>query len=295
MIKERLASNSMNIHNILLATDFSPSSKAALKYAAFAAKRCNCHLFVVHVISESVYTDVPPEILAKAKTHTLADARRRLERLRSGLKDIQTEFILKEGLVADTLLALTESKSVDLVVLGTRGHRRIERLLLGSVAEKLSRQASCPVLVVPDSAVSYLSKVTINSILCPTNFSQRSTAALQQAMRFANDLSARVILLHVVEDSTLDRADRIASSTAVKQRLSSLSSSWSSGEPSQQAELVVEFGAPARTILRVAAERHIDLIVLSIQRAKPVAAHLPPEITYSVVQLSQCPVLTIAT
>jgi nucleotide-binding universal stress UspA family protein len=64
----------MKIHNILLAMDFSPSSEAALQYAAVVAKRYDARLFVVHVISDSIYTDVPQEILPEAKTRTIADA-----------------------------------------------------------------------------------------------------------------------------------------------------------------------------------------------------------------------------
>jgi nucleotide-binding universal stress UspA family protein len=284
----------MNIDNILLAADFSPASQAALQYAAVIAKRCNARVFVAHVIPESAFADVPKEILAEARARTVADLKARLEQLQYALKDLQLQFILEEGHVADTLLALTKSKSIDLVVVGTRGHRRIQRMLLGSIAEKLSRQSRCPVLVVPEDAVSYDSKVTVRTILCPTNFSERSIAALKHTWQFAKAFSSHIILLHVVDDSLLSRADRIARSTTVHERLSRLSSSLSSDGPSPETELVVEFGVPDRTIVKVAAERGTELIVLSIQRAKPVVAHLPPEITFSVAQQADCAVLTIA-
>ena len=160
----------MKIHNILLATDFSPSSQAALQYAVVVAKRYQANLVVVHVVSESVYAEVPSELLAEAKTRTIADVRTRLEQFRPGLEELQTEFILEEGHVADTLLALTQSKSIDLVIVGTRGHRRLERFLLGSVAEKLSRQAGCPVLVVPESAVSYEERSQRERFFAPRTF-----------------------------------------------------------------------------------------------------------------------------
>ncbi len=285
----------MNIQNILLATDFSACSQAALQYAALATERFNAHLVVAHVISESAFKDVPAEILADAKNRTIIETRRRLEQLRESLNDFEAEFILEEGPVADKLLLLAESKSVDFLVVGTRGQGGIKRLLLGSVAEKLSRQARCPVLVVPDSAVPYKSEVsTLRTFLCPTNFSQRSATAIKQTSEFAKNFSAQLILLHVVDETATNRADRIALRTAVEERLSGLSSRLSVEGPSLEAELVVEFGSPAETIVKVAAERDADLIALSIQRAKPLVAHLAPEITYSVVQQADRPVLTIA-
>jgi len=287
--------SAMNIQNILLATDFSASSQAALQYAALVTERFNAHLVVAHVISESAFKDVPTAILADAKNRTIVETRRRLEQLRESLNDFEAEFILEEGPVADKLLLLAESKSVDFLIVGTRGHSGIKRLLLGSVAEKLSRQARCPVLVVPDSAVPYKSEVsTLRRFLCPTNFSPRSVTAIKQALEFAKSFSAQLILLHVVEEPALNRADRIALRTAVEERLSGFSSRLSANGPSYEAELVVEFGSPAEIIVKVAAERDADLIALSIQRAKAAVAHLAPEITYSVVQQADRPVLTIA-
>jgi len=284
----------MNIRNILLATDFSRCSDVALQFAVFVAERYAAKLLIVHVISESVYKEVPPEILDEAKTRITADAQAKLQRCRQLAKASAVDVLLEEGPVADTLLAIAESRAIDLLVVGTRGHRRIERLLLGSVAEKLSRQARCPVLVVPESALPYGSEISLNTILCPTNFSDRSKAALKQGWEMAKIFSGRILLLHVVEDSTPSRAERLQQRTIIEERLSRLSSSISDGADSPEIELTVEFGPIAQSITRVAAERGASLVVLSIERNKPVLAHLPPTITYSVAQQVSCPVLTIA-
>jgi nucleotide-binding universal stress UspA family protein len=217
-----------------------------------------------------------------------------LERLRQHTNDASVELLLEDGQVADALLGISESRGIDLVVVGTRGHRRIQRLLLGSVAEKLSRQARCPVLVVPDSAVSYDSEIGLKTILCPTNFSERSRAALKQAWDLAKSFSAHILLMHAVEDSTLDRANRLEQRNATEERMKRISALLVSEKASPEIEFVVEFGPIAQAIARVAAEREASLIVLSIQRSKPVVAHLPPEITYSVAQQVSCPVFTIA-
>lgn len=284
----------MNVQNILLATDFSSCSGAALQFAQFIAKHCAATLLIAHVISESVYKDVPAELMQEAKARTAVDARAKLGQMRQHTNAASVELLLEEGPVADTLLAISESRHIDLIVAGTRGNRRIQRLLLGSVAEKLSRQARCPVLVVPESAVSYNSKIGMETILCPTNFSERSQAAVKQAWGIAKTFSAHILLMHAVDMPSLDRAKRIERRNAIEERMKSMRALLSSEEAGPEVEFVVEFGPIVRTIARVAAERGASLVVLSIQRGKPALAHLPPEITYSVAQLVSCPVLTIA-
>ena len=131
----------------------------------------------------------------------------------------------------------------------------------------------------------------MKTILCPTNFSERSTGALRYAWAVAKTFSAHIILLH---DQILDRADRISQTTKAERPMSRLSSSLAAGDHSQEAQLAVEFGAPAERIVKVAGERNADLIVLSTQRDKPVIAHLPPDVTFLVAAQAPCPVLTSA-
>src|SRR5512142_1791454 len=116
-------SERMNIQNILFATDFSRCSEVALQFAVFVAERYRAKLLMVHVISESVYADVPPEILDEAKIRIRADAQAKLEWSRQLARDLAVDVLLEEGPVADTLLAISESRAIDLVVAGTRGHR----------------------------------------------------------------------------------------------------------------------------------------------------------------------------
>jgi nucleotide-binding universal stress UspA family protein len=283
----------MDLHNILIATDFSPWSESALRCAAAFAKRFQARLLVVHVISGSIYADVPPELLAEAKTRTTEDTKAKMDEIRSRLEDLQPETIIEQGPPSEVILRLAEEQSIALLVVGTQGHVRIERLLLGSVAEKIARQARCPVLITPESSLPY-EGFKLKTILCPTNFSERSVAALRHAWHVAEAFSAHIILLHVVEGQGLDRADRISQRMKAEGPMSRLSSSLSAGERSREAELAVEFGAPAERIIKIDGERNADLIVLSIQRDKPLMAHLPPDVTFLVAAQAPCPVLTSA-
>jgi nucleotide-binding universal stress UspA family protein len=283
----------MDLHNILIATDFSLWSEAALRCAAAFAMQFQARLFVVHVISGSIYADVPPELLAEAKTRTIDNIKAKMDEIRSRLNGLQPETIVEQGSPSEVILRLAEENSIALLVVGTQGHVRLERLLLGSTAEKIARQARCPVLITPESSLPD-EEFKLKTILCPTNLSERSVAALRHAWQVAKAFSAHIILLHVVEGQGLDRADRISQRIKAEGPMSSLSSSLSAGDRSREAELAVEFGAPSEKIIKVAGERNSDLIVLSIQRDKPLIAHLPPDVTFLVAAQAPCPVLTSA-
>jgi nucleotide-binding universal stress UspA family protein len=86
----------------------------------------------------------------------------------------------------------------DLLVMGTHGRSGFEALFLGSVTEKVLRSTRVPVLTVPP-AVERVESVVYKTILCPIEFWDASTRALEYALTLAQETGARLILLHVVE------------------------------------------------------------------------------------------------
>ncbi|HEX9760798.1 MAG TPA: universal stress protein, partial [Candidatus Acidoferrales bacterium] len=111
------------LRNILVATDFSGASDAALRYALPIARRYDAHLYVAHVIRPDAYQLVP----ADAMPNVLGQARRYAEQemanvLVSGrLRGVPHEVLLKEGEIWPALLQMLEDQRVDLVVVGTHG------------------------------------------------------------------------------------------------------------------------------------------------------------------------------
>ena len=164
---------------VLFATDFSSVCENAWPYAKAIARGYRAKLLLAHVIPPSLYASVPDQLLSTAQQHAKVEAESRIEhmqRLDGGIPDIDCEVLLREGEVADVLLRLIIERQVDLLLTGTRGHRELKRLLLGSTAEKVFRQAGCPVLVVPEKA--RLASKDIDRILrivCPIDFLPQST------------------------------------------------------------------------------------------------------------------------
>lgn len=142
----------MMIRSILAATDFSPQADDAVAEAAALARRFDAKLTIVHVYAPPGVL-VPDGFVAASPQAT----RDLLEAVERGLAKVR-ERVAAPGLTIDTIAvqgaAATEidtlalERGVDLVVVATHGRTGFKRLLLGSVAERVVREAPCPVLVV---------------------------------------------------------------------------------------------------------------------------------------------------
>ena len=283
------ANGRSSLKKILLATDFSSVSPIVLAHAVAIARRYKSKLYVAHVIPPDMYTSVPAEILPQAVKETRQHAHHEMSGLlRLGLRRLRHQAMVEEGDVADVLLRLAREHAIDLLVIGTRGRRGVKRLLLGSVAEKVFRQARCPVLIVPPAAGE---EARITRILYPTDFSKASLQAAPYAFSLARHYRAKLILLHVFEGNIHSIEGLARQRTLVQKRLkrSVLKDVHLDVKP----ELTVEFGEPAERIRKAAAEWQASLIVLAVRRDQPKVAHLAEGIAYKVVRQAPCPVLTV--
>ena len=283
----------IRLREILCATDFSDHSVSVLAHAAAIARRYRSKLYVAHVIPTDVYRSVPAEVMAEALKQTrgyVQDAMRNQLAL-DFLQRVPNESVVREGSVASELLKLADELKAALLVIGTRAQHGLERLLQGSVAEEVFRQAPCPVLIVPPEAGEE-SGIPIRTVLFPTSFSENSLRAAPYAFSLARRHRAQLILLHVVlENISTSPEDLARLRSANEQRLRALvpTTNGSAREPS----FCVEFGPVPERIVRVAVENDTDLIVLGIATAGVAAAHLAEGDAYRVVGAAPCPVLTI--
>jgi len=281
------------LREILCATDFSAHSVSVLAHAAAIARRYRSKLYVVHVIPTDVYRSVPAEVMGEALKQTrgyVQDAMRNQLALEF-LQRVPKVAVRREGLVAPELLKLADELKAGLLVIGTRAHHGLDRLLEGSVAEEVFRQAPCPVLVVPPAA-GVQSGIPIRTVLFPTSFSENSLRAAPYAFSLARKHRARLILLHVsLENVSSSQEDLVRLRAAGEERLRALVPAKSG--PGCEPLFYVEFGPAAERIARVAIENRADLIVLGIATAGTAAAHLAEGDAYKIVGASPCPVLTI--
>jgi universal stress protein A len=135
-----------SLRRILAATDFSAGAGRALAYAETVARRLGAELVLVHV-SEALAV-VPGSDLAERQRIA---AREQLDAQVDELagRGLAARAVLRAGLPFDEIVAAADAEGADLIVMGTHGRSGLSHLLMGSVAERVVRQASCPVLTVP--------------------------------------------------------------------------------------------------------------------------------------------------
>jgi nucleotide-binding universal stress UspA family protein len=137
----------MKPYTILFPTDFSPQSQTALELATSLARERNATLLIVHA-------QEPPMPFGGGEfyySQTEFEDKRALQLLKTIVPANPTvpfEHRLVQGDPADAILKLADEEQVDLIVMPTHGRTGLLRLLMGSVAEAVVRQADCPVLTV---------------------------------------------------------------------------------------------------------------------------------------------------
>jgi nucleotide-binding universal stress UspA family protein len=133
----------INIKKILYPTDFSPYSNQAYFHAVALAEKHHASLTIMYVYVPGV----PPlgNSTGTADRHYWQDL---LEQIRPVDESIPVNHILLEGDPATEIVRYAHDAAMDLVVMGTHGRTGLERLLMGSVAEKVLRDSPCSVLVV---------------------------------------------------------------------------------------------------------------------------------------------------
>jgi nucleotide-binding universal stress UspA family protein len=141
---------------ILCPTDFSEPSYEAIKTAGELAYHFGSELYIVHVIAPVpvIPVSIGPEPSAfnvsLYEQELDVSSKRALEEVVNQLesKELKTHLIALRGDPADEILRTVDEENVDLMVIATRGRRGLDRLIFGSVAEKVVRLATCPVLTI---------------------------------------------------------------------------------------------------------------------------------------------------
>lgn len=144
----------IDLHRILVPTDFSKFSEAALKYAAAFADKFGAEIHLLHVAQDlalfipDMVTVTPPLVpTIEQITSAATEAFERLVR-ENHLEKFTIHRAVREGPPFSEIVRYAKEKEIDLIVMGTHGRGALAHMLLGSVTEKVVRKAPCPVLTV---------------------------------------------------------------------------------------------------------------------------------------------------
>ena len=151
----------MKLNKVLFPTDFSVHSQKALTYAKEIAKLYGSKLQLLHVIEETVH----PAFYVTGKTsifELVPDIRiKSIQAMEKQLDETEGPWIsssidVVEGRAAMEIIKFADNRDSDLIVIATHGLTGIEHMLIGSIAEKVVRQAQCPVFTVKVFGTSLL-------------------------------------------------------------------------------------------------------------------------------------------
>jgi len=144
----------IRLTRLLVATDFSDASDAALEHGRALARSFGATLHLLHVMENLFLRPVPGDPYA-LKAALLRQLQKRLTTDdREALRGVASIEAADDAAAA--IVSYARTHTIDLVVMGTHGRRGIDRLLLGSVAETVVRTAPCPVLTVRRSAHDFV-------------------------------------------------------------------------------------------------------------------------------------------
>jgi len=294
--------------NILFATDFSATSEAALPYATSICRHFGGTLHAVHVLSDASILMMTGGVdyvgigTIYEEAHT--EAKEKLDQIVARSADIPSHIYIRHGQVWANLAGIVEENNVGLIVVGTHGRTGFGKLLLGSVAEDILRHAPCPVLTVGPKVIGRAKlpalrerdlapvELEIHQVVYATDFGPGSDVHAALAAALAEEFRARLTLIHVIENFN-QLHNRPGPIEEGLRRLRELIPE--SAGLCHAPETLLEFGDPPKFILREAADREADLLVLGAHpaRARSSATHLPWSTAHQVIANATCPVLTV--
>lgn len=281
---------------ILHPTDFSVHADHAFALACSLARASGSRLLVLHVAPiPQLYT----------KRYYREEIEGALRRRRVADPAVETGWHFLAGEAVPEILWLAQEIRCALIVMGTQGQTGLARLLMGSVAEQVVRNAPCPVVTVkapaaesPSEAAGPISAtVPIQTILHPTDLSDRCAEAFRVACSLAKDHVAQVIVIHVPEP--------IAAPIGMAQ-LPPLPEGHRGGmeewlrrshepAPDVQVEYRVEEGDVATGIMNAARATTCDLIVMGTHGRTGLGRLLMGSVAESLLRTAPCPVVTVKT
>jgi len=282
------------LSQVLCAVDFSEPAQAAFTRAVALCAEQGAHLTVVHA--------VPLDQRFRTGARDRMHARSRLQRLaeRQGVK---VRVRVQQGEPAGIILLHANAKPFDLLVIGSHQRTGVERLRLGSVAERVVQRARCPVLIVaaPGTGKRRPASGTVTSIVCPVDFTRASTAPVATAFSIANKTGSRLTLLHVlalVSSSTSRFAPGFVTPEN-RQRLAQRARQRMEAAipPDVRESTVVQrrvaTGKPADAIVRVATAVGADLVIVGVTSRGALGRRFIGSTAARVMRRTGCAVLAV--
>lgn len=295
----------LTIDRILFPTDFSSVAEGAFAHASHLALRTGATIHVFNVVApDSDDAGNPMDFLPEEPVEgdqIREAAPHRIEVKTATEEEGTVSIIYAQTDSTSPAKAITEhadAHDIDLVVMGTHGRTAVDRLLSGSVAEQVVREAPCPVFTVL-SGEEDTTAPTIDRVLAPVDLSEQSSLVVDHAAELSETYGAPLDLLHVVEEAAYPTVYGIDPLTPTnpdvqsraREALESLAERIEIAE--EQLSLYVVAGYAARDIVDFAEQQETDLIVMATHGRTGLDRFFIGSVAEKVVRRAPCPVFTV--
>ena len=198
-------SKPLAMKNILVPVDFSDTSKNAFQYALAYAKKTQANVKLIHVFNSPLDAANPAVLLS------LGDQEKRLnEALQQMVTNqmppnakVPVTFEAKLGFAVDEIIKYSESKDIDLIIMGTMGEHIALEKVFGTVSSDVSQKAACPVMLIPPN----IKFTEIKDILFASDYTATEGHVLDNILKFAKTFDSALHFVHVN-----DRTDNLDTS-----------------------------------------------------------------------------------
>jgi nucleotide-binding universal stress UspA family protein len=279
------------IEKILLAGSGTGQAEEMLKALMEIPSIQQAQVTVLHV--------VPPQVSAEAMTEkweeggkTLATSIQSLH-----LDPSRVTAMLREGDPKDVVCRVAEEIDTDLIIMGSRGLKRLQSILENSVSQYVFQLASRPMLLVKDDI--YVKK--IKRIMVAMDKSAAAQAAVKVALSFLRDIKgSQLVLVHANPDMKLKPGEMSANAEEDPVLLPAINEAKKMGV---SYKAVAPSGKPGERICQTAEEMNVDLLVLGSPERRPTVAKALPDLDRLLGQslsdyirvYANCPVLLVRT
>jgi len=284
----------LNLKSVVHATDFSLCSQNAGLYAARMAAYFTAKLLIAHAFTLS-QAALEVEIGDRKASQQRRDLTLLLTReaLRLGMDSVRAIPTLVDGNPKDAIAQLADRNEPSMIVLGTHGGGRLERGIIGSVAEKILRSSSWPALTVGPRVKPVSSKtLPLERILFATDFTPVAASAATYAVILAEAFGARIDVLNVIHDSVIGHPELLSD---LRDRFYAI---LDGPLPQHALEFCdpitfIAMGNALDRILEHIREQSIDLLLLGIRKTSHLGMEMRTSAAFRIIVGAECPVLTI--
>jgi nucleotide-binding universal stress UspA family protein len=276
------------IERILVPTDMTEFSELALRYALLFNERLGSKITLLHADEISwfaaehplgyYFENVPETKLALTKSLAEYAAA-------NVPPDVGVITVFEDDTPERAIVATAREIDADLIIMGTHGRHGLQRVLLGSITERVLHTTNIPVISVAPAIFPHDPDLRIRTVLCPVNFTRIARTALEQACAMAESFEAELVLVHVVEGAE----PHLFSAVEAEFR------TWVSPfiRANTRYKEIVVHGDAAESVLVVADQIDADLIVIGAQHRFFSDTTVVGTTTERITRFARHPVMTV--